>query len=174
LALDLVRIDENEQAVVLFTDSYRKIKLHYCDDPEIRGFVVCNTLVGDRCLLCDIGRKVDERALMPVYHIASRTVAVLAIPPSARPGALRPAVMSALKTGKSLLLIRKPDRATFKVRPKDLPDNVDDGVHVITAFKRRWEAGEVDLLSVYSRIDNTDLAEIPSIAEMLKIMEIQP
>src|SRR5262245_23177877 len=111
LALGLVRIDENEQAVVLFTDSYRKIKLHYCDDPEIRGFVVCNTLVGDRCLLCDIGRKTDERALLPVYHPASRAVAVLPISPSARPGALRPQVLTALNAGKpTVLLVCKSDR----------------------------------------------------------------
>ena len=84
----LVRINNDETAMIPFTSQGIIVKIHYCDDPEIQGYVRCN---GDNCLLCRIGRNQDERLLLPIYVPASRSICVLAISPSSRPGAPAPA-----------------------------------------------------------------------------------
>ena len=38
-AIQLVRIDANETAVVPFTTDVTPVKLHYCDQPEIQGYI---------------------------------------------------------------------------------------------------------------------------------------
>jgi hypothetical protein len=168
--LGLVRLDANEQAIVLFTDQFVSVHLHYCDDPEVRGYVRCNATGGTECVLCKAGRNADEKALLPVYVPAARSVAVLAISPSAKPGSLRPPILAALRSGaRSVLLVSKPDRVTHKVASVSLTDDMDDGGDVIAAFREEWDAGEVDLLSLYARHDNEFLAELPAVAAMLKI-----
>jgi hypothetical protein len=166
-ALQLVRLDANEVAVVPFTSETTPVQLHYCDQPEIQGYVHCN---GPGCVLCRAGRKAEERVLLPVYLPAGQGIGVLPISPSSRPGALRPQVLPALRSGKRLaLLITRPDRATFKVGTVELTEGMDDGAAVIKDFLSRWQAGEVDLASVYPRLDNRDLAEIPGITAMLRL-----
>jgi hypothetical protein len=64
--------------------------------------------------------------------------------------------------------IRKPDRVLFEVKTIELRDGMDDGAAVIAEFLRRWEAGGVDLGSVFPRLDNRDLAANPAIATLLR------
>jgi hypothetical protein len=166
-ALELVRLDAHQTAVVPFTSDTEVVNLHYVDDREVRGYVHCN---GPACALCRAGRGTDVRALLPVYVPATGTVAVLPVSPSARPGALRPQIFPALRAGRrAAFLIRKPDRVKYEVSVIDLAADVDDGAAVIKAFVARWEAGEVKLASVYPCLDNRTLAEIPGIATLLKI-----
>ena len=164
--LEAVRLDGNEVVVVPFTPDSTRVRLHYCDDPELRGYVHCNE---PGCILCRAGRVVDERLLMPVYAPAIGAVAVLAISPSSRPGALLPQVRVALRSGRRVaLLIHKPDRAKFAVRTVELTEAMDDGAAAVAAFVQRWESGGVDLGSIYPHLDDRDLAEIESVATMLK------
>lgn len=168
--LGVVRFDVNERAIIPFTDEYSPVKLHYLDDPAVGSYVHCNAGLGVDCVLCRAGRTAETRALLPVYLPASRAVGVLALSPSVRPGALRPQLMPPLRSGKRVvLLVSKPDRATFKVSCLPLTDDMDDGAEVIAAFEARFDAGEVNLRSVYPTLDNDVLAGIPSVAAMLRI-----
>jgi hypothetical protein len=165
--LQLVRFDANELVVVPFTSEGAQVKLHYCEQPEIQGYVQCN---GPGCVLCRAGRKAEERVLLPVYLPAAQSMGVMAISPSSHPGALRPQIMPVLRSGKRVaLLIRKADRMTFQVGTVELGEGMDDGARLVKGFQKRWEAGEIDLASVYARLENRDLAGIPGIAAMLRL-----
>jgi hypothetical protein len=121
-------------------------------------------------VLCRAGQRADERVLLAVYLPATRDVGVLPVSPSIRPGALRPQVMTAIRSEKRVaLLISKPDRVEHRVGTVELKEGMDDGARQIADFNRRWEAGEIDLASVYPRLDNRELAELPGIATMLKL-----
>src|SRR4051812_11496006 len=87
LALDLVRLDSNQTAVIPFTSDGTQVAIHYCDQGDSPGYVHCN---GPDCVLCRAGRKPDERVLLPVYLPAIQRVGVLAISPATAPGTLRP------------------------------------------------------------------------------------
>jgi hypothetical protein len=171
LPIGLVRLDQNEIALIPFTSAADTVKLHYCEDREVQGYVHCN---GPDCLLCRIGRKHEVRTLLPVYLPTSRSVAVLAISPSCRPGALRPQLMPILRTGKRVaLMISRPDKTTFKVGPVELQEGVDDGAEIIAHFLDRWEAGQVDLTAVFPRLDNHAVAELASVATMMKFKGVK-
>jgi hypothetical protein len=170
-ALELVRLGANQVAVLPFTSDTEVVKLHYCDNPELRSFVRCN---GPGCVLCRAGRSADERALLPVFVPTSGAVAVLPISPSSRPGALRPQVFPILRSGRRVvLLLRKADQVKFEVATFDLAEDVDDGAAVIKAFQARWDDGLVKLSSVFPQLDNRTLADIPGIAAMLKIKGVK-
>lgn len=165
-ALQLVRPEANEVAVIPFTTDMALVKLHYSDLKEIPGWIQCN---GDPCVLCQAGRKVEERVLLPVYLPASKAIGVLPISPSSRPGSLRPPVMAALRSEQKVaLIISKPDRMSFRVQAVDLKPHMDDGAKVVKAFLKRWEADQIDLTAVYAKVDNADLAELPSLAAILQ------
>jgi hypothetical protein len=169
--LELVRLDASQTAVVPFTTDGVRVELHYLSDPEVRGFVRCN---GDGCVLCRAGRAQEAKLLFPVYLPASRRVGVLPISTNARPGALGPQFRAALQTaaqaGKRVaLLIHKPDQVSFRVQSVPLTEGMDDGAGAVQAFRLRWEAGEVDLTSVYQRLDNRELEALPGVAAVLRL-----
>jgi hypothetical protein len=140
--IPLIRIDENEIALIPFSTEVILVHLHYCSEAEIQGYVRCNDT---DCLLCRLGRKREDRYLLPVYAPTSRSVGVLAISPSSRPGALRPQLMPSLRSGRRVVwLIRRLDRVAFCVTTSDLRDGIDDGAEVIADFMRRWKAGSRD------------------------------
>lgn len=168
--LQLARFDANETAIVPFTTDAAAVKLHYLDQPEVQGYAHCN---GEGCVLCRAGRKAEDRLLLPVYLPASQAIGVLPISPSAHPGALRPQIMPVLRSDKRVaLLISKSGRSTFKVGTVELAEGMDDGAPVIRAFQKQWEEGRIDLGSVYARLDNRDLAQLPGIAAMLRFKGI--
>jgi len=168
-SLELVRPNGHEVPVIPFTSTTSLVKLHYCDEPEIRGYVRCN----GNCVLCSIGRPVEERALLPVYLPAQHTIGVLPISPSSRPGALRPQLMPFLRSGKSVVLfIRKVDRMTFKVGSCEASRDVYNCEKLVADFQRRLEAGDIDLAAVYRTLDNRVLAKVDGIATMMKFKEI--
>jgi hypothetical protein len=165
--LQTVRVDASEVVLIPFTAETITVKLHYCEEPEVRGYVHCNG-ADQGCVLCRAGRSAEERALLPLYVPASQAVGVLPISPNALPGALRPQILPVLRSGKRVaMLVRKPDRLTFKVDTVELKPGMDDGAATIASFLRRWEADEVDLASVYPRLENRDLAAVPGIAKLL-------
>jgi hypothetical protein len=167
LALQALRLDANEVAVIPFSTDTEIVRLHYVEEPEIRGYVHCN---GADCVLCRAGRKPEERALLPVYVPATKAIAVLPISTSSRPGALRPQIMPILRSGKRVvLLITKPDRIKFNVGTLELKDGLDDGASVIKAFTDQWEVGTIKLASAFARLENADLAAIPAIGTMLRL-----
>jgi hypothetical protein len=169
--ITVVRLSKDETPAIPFTTAGNLVKIHYCEDPEVNGYVHCN---GNGCLFCRIGRSQDERLLLPVYLPTSRSVAVLAISPSSHPGALRPQIMPVLRSGKRVaLLIRRLDRVAFQVGTVELQDGMDDGAEIIADFLARWQAGQVDLTAVYPRLDNQDLAGLAGVATLMQLKRIE-
>jgi hypothetical protein len=164
--LSEVRLNANQTPVVPFTLDMVTVEVHYCEEPEVKGYVRCNE---KDCVLCRAGKKLEERVLLPVYLPLTGTIGVLSISDSIRPGALKPPVMAALMSGRRLaLLISKPDRFKHEVETRSLEAGHDDGAPQIAEFKRRWDADEVDLATVFQRLDNRDLAALPGIAKLLQ------
>lgn len=168
--LSLVRLDQNERLVIPFTMSMVRVRIHYLESAAVHGYVHCN---GEGCVLCQVGRQVDERDLLPVYDPIAKAVAVLSVSPNLRPHALRPQVAPILKAmrdgSRAILAIRRIDPMRFKVNALPLPDGADDGAGVIKDFLRHFDQGEIDLRSVYLTIDNAELKNIPEIAMTLKL-----
>jgi hypothetical protein len=173
-AVEVVRLDANEKILVLFTLSVvPNVAVHYLDFQSLRGFVSCTR---NDCLLCRIGRKADERDLLPVYDSVARAVAVLAVSPSIRPGALRPQLGPALQrvnAGERVLVgITKLDQVRFAVATYDLPDDADDGADRIASFLDGFKRGEIDLASVYPVMTKEELAMVSEIAATMKLKGI--
>ncbi len=167
----LVRLDANELPVVPFTSDTTPVKVHYCDQPEVRGYVRCN---GQGCVLCLAGREPDERLLLPVYLPTAQSVAVLPLSRASYPGALLPQVKPALQAPeRCVLLIRKSDRTAYRVKKIALRAGLDDGAQAVAQFQQRWQADEVDLAAAYLQLDNRDLAQLPGVAAMLRLKGIK-
>ena len=169
--IGLIRLDANETIVIPFTSDLAPVTIHYCLEPEIRSYVRCH---GSNCILCRVGRTKDEHFLLPVYVPTIRAVGVLAISPSARPGALRPQLLPVLKSGKRVaVIISRLDRVLYRVSTVPLREGMDDGASIITEFIRRWESHLIDLRTVYPKFENAFLAELPGVSVMMEIKGIQ-
>jgi hypothetical protein len=164
--LGLVQLGDNETALIPFTANGVKVDLHYCPEPDIKGYVLCN---GRDCVLCRIGRKKDSRNLIPVYSPTGGDVAVLAVSPSLRPHSLLPQLANVLKAGPPMVMFVSRQHDHYKVSTRALEEDVDGGEEVIEAFKEEFEAGRIDLASGYARIANEQLAMLPEIARMLAL-----
>ena len=144
---------------------------HYCSEPEVPNTVLCN---GPDCLLCRIGKKRDERILLPVYLPIDERVAVLPVSPSLRPHALLPQLAPALTKKKpTVVFVSRRADWTYSVTVLDLPDDMDAGEELIQKFLADYEAEKVDLTSVYQRFEPDQLGMVPSIAQMAKLKGIK-
>lgn len=85
--LEVVRLGSDEIAIIPFTPDSEEADIHYCSEAEINSYVVCN---GPECVLCRIGRKREQRLLLPVYLPAAGCVGILPVSRSLRPFALTP------------------------------------------------------------------------------------
>jgi hypothetical protein len=167
-----VRLDNNEVAVFLITEIAQSVKVHYCAEPEVRGYIRCN---GPDCVLCRAGKRPDLRSLLPVYLPVSMEIAVVPITPSLRPGALKPQIYKALQSPKPVIcLVRKELNNVFVVSLKEVPEGQSPGQDLIADFLKRYVKpdSDVDLASIYQQLDNTALAEVPGIQRMLELKGI--
>jgi hypothetical protein len=175
VGLSAVRLDANERLVIPFTTALLRSQVHYFDSTAIQGYVHC---LGSACLLCRLGRQVDVRDLLPVYDAVDKVVGVLPVSPNLRPNALRPQLMPILqrlnKEQRKLLVgIRKPEKTRFIVAVYDLPEQVDDGADVILRFTDEFQAGRIDLGSVFPRLTNEELAAVPEVAAMMAMKGVK-
>ena len=99
--LEVVRLGNDETAIIPFTADSEGIDLHYCSETEINSYVVCN---GPDCVLCKIGRRKEERLLLPVYLPASGCVGILPVSRSLRPYALLPQISNVLKSDTPMVM----------------------------------------------------------------------
>ena len=53
-ALERVRLDASEIAIIPFTAEAEWVDIHYCKEPDINDYVICN---GGDCFLCKIGAR---------------------------------------------------------------------------------------------------------------------
>jgi len=165
--LERVRLDGNETAMLIFTGDGIECEIHYCRESEIGESVHCS---GSDCLLCLIGRKKDRRILIPVYLPASQAIGALPVSPSLRPFALLPQIGAILKSGKPLIAFVTREGSKFSVDTRELTQEMDGGEMVIKEFLEK----NVGLTSVYPRLANHQLAQVPEIARILKLKGIDP
>jgi hypothetical protein len=163
--LELVRLNESDTAIITFTADSVSTQLHYCGEPEINSYVLCN---GANCLLCRIGRKKEERLLIPVYVPTKEAVAVLAVSTNKRPGALLPQIGPLLRDGPRLAFLSRHG-GIFKVKGAAIPDDADRGEVAVKRFVEAHSAGTIDLTKVFLTIENEYLAQVREIASMVKL-----
>jgi hypothetical protein len=173
-ALSAIHLDAHEKLLIPFTTGMKRVTLHYLDSAAFRGYVHCQ---GADCLVCRVGRQAEVRDLLPVYDAVAQTVGVLAISPNLRPQALRPQlapILRRLKEDERLIVtVRKLDTARFAVAMLPLPEDADDGAEKIQPFLDQFEAGSVDLGSIYPRLANEELAAIPEVAAHMRLKGIK-
>lgn len=168
--LEMVRIGNDQIAIIPFTADSEAVDLHYCSETEINGYVTCN---GPDCVLCRIGRKLDPRLLLPVYLPTARCVGILPVSRSLRPFALLPQISNVLKAGRPMVMFVTREGAKYTVSTAVLQDDVDAGEKVIERFLEEYKAGHHVLTDAYQCIDNEQLAGVEQIATMMSLKGIQ-
>jgi hypothetical protein len=170
--LERVRISSDEIALIAFTAEAERVDLHFCREPDINDYVICN---GPGCLLCRIGREKVKRQLLPVYLPGARAVSVLPVSTSLRPGALWPQLAEALRGAEPCaIFVARNQGERHRVSVIPLSEDVDAGEETIKDFLVAYNAGRIALDSVYPRVADEDLARLPEIAEILKLKRVQP
>lgn len=168
--LEVVRLGSDETAIIPFTADSVAVDLHYCPETEINSYVNCN---GPNCVLCGIGRKREQRLLLPVYMPAAGCVGILPVSRSLRPYALLPQISNVLKAGKPMVMFVTREGAKYTVSTTELQKDVDGGEAVIRRFQADYEAGIHVLATVYPRIDNEELARVEEIARMMSLKGVR-
>ena len=167
--LEPVRLNESETPIIVFTTEGESVQLHYNNEADIKGYSHCN---GKDCVLCKIGKKVEEKITIPVYHAAEERVGILLVSTAMTPLALAPQLSPILESEKLQIVFISRNGGKFTVTHKDLDPNVDAGESIIKRFSEQLDAGEVDITSVYPRISNERLAEVPEISRHMAMKGI--
>jgi hypothetical protein len=167
---EVVRLGSDETAIIPFTADSEEVPLHYCPETEINSYVVCS---GHDCVLCRIGRKRDQRLLLPVYLPAAGRIGILPLSKSLRPRALLPQISNILKAPKPMIAFVTRNGAQYTVSSAELNKDVDTGEAVIKSFLDDYAAGLHDLSNVYPRIENEQLAMVEQIARMMALKGIR-
>lgn len=168
--LETVRLGSDETAIIPFTADSEAVELHYCSETEINGYVICND---PDCALCRIGRKREQRLLLPVYLPAAGSIGILPVSRSLRPFALLPQISNVLKAGRPMVMFVTREGTKFTVSTAELRKDVDGGEAVIRRFLDDYEAGLHCLAAVYPRIDNEQLASVEEIARMMSLKGVR-
>ena len=168
--LEVVRLGYDETAIIPFTAEGQGVDVHYCPEDEIKSYVVCN---GPDCVLCRIGRRRDQRLLLPVYQPAAGCVGILPVSRSLRPFALLPQVIHVLKAGKPMVMFVTREGGKYAVSTIDLMEDVDGGEGAIKTFIEDYDGGELNLTSIYPTIDNEQLSNVEEIGRMMKLKGIE-
>ncbi len=164
--LEAVRLGQDEVIVVPFSQEGKMVQVHYCQEPDIQGYVPC---LGSGCILCKARRRLETRLLLPVYQPLEQRVGVLSISRSLRPRALWSQLGPVLKAEQPMVVFIERDRDQFTVTAQELTDDMDGGEEIVAQFKADLEAGTVDLASVYPVRTNEQLREVPEIANRLRL-----
>ncbi len=157
--------------MIPFTADAVRVSAHYCDDPDVRDWVLC--WGSPECALCAISHKAEQRLLLPVLDCEQGEVAVLAMSSSMRPKALAPQVFQAIaeanKRGPQIISITKPDQTSFSVSSWPIPPGVDDGRTAIDKFVQDRDQGLVKLDQIYLTLPNETLRALPQVARKLTL-----
>ena len=168
--LELVRLGQDETALIFFTSDVEQVTLHYCEEVDIGGYIHC---AGDDCTLCRIGRKRDERVLLPAYSPTARQVQLLPVSRSLRPQALLPQLAEVLKSKDPQVCFIRREGFRFFVSISPLPADIDAGAAAIEEFLAQSKSGTISLAGVYPTLANEQLREVPEIARRLKLKGLE-
>jgi len=173
-SLEIFRIGHDEKAGVLFTRQHQVVYVHYCGEPEIKGYVICNIEGGsDHCLLCRIGRKKNKRLLFPIISLETENVEILSVSDSLRPYALLPQIQNILEAEKKLATFFSHENYKYTLTTHRLKKgHRKRAASVIKPFSKSWTAQHVDLSSVYQRIKNSTLESYTEIKKMADLKGI--
>jgi hypothetical protein len=177
--LGRIRLDKPMKPIVLFTLEGEACTIHYCNEPEILGYVHC---LGAGCVLCRIGKRKEDRYLLPVlqevrgsgWEQAMGRIKVLPIPLSLGPGDL---FLQILEAGKDVSQERLKRISVLRLGPSNYLTIVQDACdglgasYRIREFMTEWQEGRVSLTSVYDELDNDELLQIDSITMKLWLKE---
>jgi hypothetical protein len=161
--LKVVRLDDNETAVIPFTPDGERVAIHYLEEPDFRGYIQCN---GKDCILCRVGRKVQAQILIPVFLPASQEVSILAASTTMRPKSLLPQLQNVLKGGQRMVLFIRRDRDAYTISSRNLPPDVADGTEIIRDFVEAYRNNQISLAHVFPLLTNEQLANLPGVASM--------
>lgn len=167
--IEIVKLGENETPVIPFTPEGEALALHYCEETELKGYVRCN---GKGCPLCRIGRKVDQRIVLPVYMPTSGVIGALLVPTTRTPHALLPQLLNSVRSGRREVVFIKREAAKYTVTSRPLADGEQDGAKQIKDFLQKEKNGEIQLEQLVNTLSNEDLTEIPGIARHLELKGI--
>lgn len=170
LPLEIIRMNNDESAIIPFTSKTTPVDLHFCPEGEINGYVKCN---GGDCVLCRIGRKIEKKLLAPVYNATSGVVGILPISHSLRPYALLPQYSHVLKSGRPMVMFVKREGAKYTVSTTEVGEDVDVGEVAIKQFLEEYKAGMHDFSAVYPKIGNEELGRVDEIARMMALKGIK-
>ncbi len=162
--LERVKLGSDETAMIPFTADGETIDLHYCNETEISGYVICN---GHDCLLCRVGRKKDQKLLIPIYLPSSSSVGILMVGRSLRPYALLPQIANVLKADTPMVMFVTRDGGKYTVSTTDLQKDVESGEMVIKRFLDHYEANRYDFASLFQKLSNQQLANVEDIARIM-------
>ncbi|MBF0553420.1 MAG: hypothetical protein HQK96_02555 [Nitrospirae bacterium] len=172
--LDRIKISQNEILVVPFTMKGVAVDLHYCEDEGVKGYVVCN---GSQCLLCRVGNKKDGRLLLPVFLPVTECIGVLPISTSMQPHSLMPqlkAMISKTSDDKpAVVSIVTATKGKYIVNANEYADDSITGDRQIKNFMKEYEAGKVDLTSVFTKLSNEDISRLNVVSKIMKIKGIK-
>ena len=173
--LQILRLSETPALVAVFTDKVGSSSTHYVDLPNLRSELRCNADLESRCLLCDLKYRLTNRAILPVYDVASAEVKVLLVSDTRDPHSLGPQLKAELRQGnldkRYLRCSRKSNRFTVKSLPAK-PGH-DMGETAIADFLAKLKAGQVSLegvLPVYANAELWDVPELERSAEALGLV----
>ena len=168
---ELIRLGNDEEALIPFTSDVESVDLHYLDNPAIKNYIHCN---GADCVLCQIGKNVSKKLLLPVFRPVAKLVGILPMSDNMKPGALAPQLIRQLKDlsiagRRSVVFIKKLDLYSFTVQSTPIPQHVDDGASQIKEFEELLSSGKFNLASVYPTHTNEQLKLFDDIREQLKL-----
>jgi hypothetical protein len=174
--LPLVRLDDSQRWLILFTTQMLSVEVHYLDSGGYRGYLHCT---GEDCILCRLDNRLKKLDLLPVYDVADAAVAVLPISPSVRPQALRPqiaAVLHDLQAGEDAMVVGiSKDVLNFRVvrRPLLRRPRARD-LRRMAAFAVAMASGGIDLGRAIQRLSNEELAGILEIRRVARVLGVVP
>jgi len=169
--LDCIRVGSDEVVVVPFTQCADQVDLHFMKGPEFNGYTLCN---GSGCPACMAGISIISRFLFPVYDPTEGRVRVLPVPSSKSPHSLLPQLHRETIRGERVaIFINRADNQKYVVTSAALPEDARDGADEISEFLKKFESGEIDLTSVFPKIDNATMAALPSISRKLELKGIK-
>jgi hypothetical protein len=164
--LSAIRLDGNERLLLPFTLTREKVEVHWVEYPSVSSYVQCN---GPDCLLCRIGLEPKLFQLLPLYD-------VVPVGPSVRTEALKPQLIPVfhrlLRNEQVLIAVRRTGWEKYSVTVLPLPDDADAGEDAILRFQEAFDAGKIDLASIYQRLPNETLATVPEVATLMKLRGI--
>lgn len=162
-------IGAQETPVILFTSEVHSIRLHYIGGDE-NQYILCNGKPKKKCVVCQCGKKVVEKLLLPVFAIERRDLAWLPLSPELRPDELLPKLLAVMANNPiSVVFVSKRD-GVYRVETGVVPKGYSKKIQKI---QERMEQSPVDPTLAYKKIDNRDLAEIPELALILQMKGIE-